>query len=167
MLFSDMSRSLTFLCILLCGILPEPAHGGSRIIQWSELDSIMHSPHDTTYILNFWATWCKPCVKEIPYFEEIGTEFKDQRIKIYLVSLDFSDQNEKVVIPFIERNSLKQEVLLLDDTDYDKWISKVDPGWQGAIPATLILNNSKKIHQFYQKEFSGSELRTTVKNALK
>jgi thiol-disulfide isomerase/thioredoxin len=138
-----------------------------EVIDRNTLESMMSVKNDTTYVMNFWATWCKPCVKEIPYFENINTTYSKRNCKVILVSLDFKSQLHSKLIPFIERHQIKSKVVLLDDTDYDSWIDKVDPNWDGAIPATLIFNNHKGLHKFYQQEFSETELNELINNIIK
>lgn len=107
---------------------------------------------ETTYIINFWATWCAPCIKELPYFEEIGAMYKKQNVKVILVSLDFPKQVEKSLIPFIKRKKLESLVIHLDDPDANSWIEKVDSNWPGAIPATIIYNKNNS--KFYEQSFT-------------
>ncbi|MBL0342117.1 MAG: TlpA family protein disulfide reductase [Bacteroidetes bacterium] len=130
----------------------------ARIIKWVELDQLMQSKNDTTYIINFWATWCAPCVKELPHFEKLAAENKNRKVKVILVSLDFKRQFEMRLIPFITENKILSEILLLDEPDYNQWIDKVDPSWNGSIPATLILDNKNKKRNFYEREFTYEEL---------
>ncbi|WP_291133328.1 TlpA family protein disulfide reductase [Flavobacterium sp. UBA7682] len=105
--------------------------------------------NDTVYVINFWATWCAPCIKELPYFEKLHTDNK--KIKVILVSLDSQKDLEKKLIPFVERKKITAEVLLLSDKDYNSWLSKIDKDWSGAIPATLIIQGKKRI--FAEREF--------------
>ncbi|HOD10450.1 MAG TPA: TlpA disulfide reductase family protein [Flavobacterium sp.] len=104
---------------------------------------------ENIYVINFWATWCAPCIKELPYFEKLNAENKN--VKVILVSLDSKKDLDKKLIPFIEKRKLKSKVLLLADKDYNSWLSKVDADWSGAIPATLLLNGKKK--QFAERDF--------------
>ena len=110
---------------------------------------------DTTYVVNFWATWCGPCVKELPYFEELNAKYQDKAFKQILVSLDSPRKINSKVIPFIEKRKLQSEVVLLADGKYNNWIDRVDPRWSGAIPITLIYKNDEKL--FYEKEFHSME----------
>ncbi len=106
---------------------------------------------DTTYVVNFWATWCGPCIKELPYFEELNALYSNQAFKQILVSLDDPKKLESKVIPFLTKNKIKSKVVLLADGKANNWIDKVDPSWSGAIPITLILKGDKKL--FFEKEF--------------
>jgi len=129
-----------------------------RIIKWGELEQLMQTKSDTTYIFNFWATWCAPCVKELPHFEKLASVNKDKKIKLILVSLDFKRQFESKLVPFITENKIQSEVLLLDEPDHNQWIDKVDPSWNGSIPATLIIDTKNKEKHFYEREFTYEEL---------
>ncbi|WP_432410023.1 TlpA disulfide reductase family protein [Rasiella sp. SM2506] len=119
---------------------------------------------ETTYVINFWATWCKPCIKELPYFEELNKNYKDKHVKVVLVSLDFPKQVEKQVIPFIKKHNLKSEIILLDDPDANTWIPKVSDMWSGAIPATLFVKGDKQ--KFFETSFTYTELETELKTIL-
>ena len=122
-----------------------------REVKWSALESLLNSNTDTTYIVNFWATWCGPCVEELPYFEQLSRNFANQKVRIVLVSMDFVKDKDKRVVPFVERMKLKNTVWLLNEPDANSWIDRVDPSWTGALPATLILNARQKKRAFYEK----------------
>lgn len=126
---------------------------------WLERDS------DSLYVVNFWATWCAPCVKEIPDFEKLYAKYKTDKVKLLFVSLDFPNQLETRVIPFIDRMDMKGQVVLLDDTRANRWIPLVDEDWTGAIPATLIYNQD--FREFYAREFTFDELEEIVLPLLK
>ncbi|MDX2171761.1 MAG: TlpA disulfide reductase family protein [Bacteroidota bacterium] len=95
---------------------------------------------DTTYVVNFWATWCKPCVQELPAFDSLFTLTKNSSIKIILVSLDFKEDIETKVNTFLMNKNMKSEVVLLDEINGNDYINKISEKWSGAIPATLIKN---------------------------
>lgn len=114
-------------------------------------------------VVNFWATWCKPCVKELPAFEQLGAEYEDQ-VEVILVSLDFPEHIDKAVIPFIKEHQLKSQVVLLDDADANTWIPKVSSKWSGAIPATLIVKDGNRY--FFEQSFTYEELENEIKPLL-
>jgi peroxiredoxin len=96
-------------------------------------------------------------VEELPYFDMLQNRAKADKLRIMLVSLDFKSQWASKVIPFIRKNNLQSDVLLLDETDANSYIDKVSKDWSGAIPATLIVNSSKNIRQFFEKKFDSFE----------
>jgi len=138
-----------------------------QIIKWSTLQEILDNKVDSTFVVNFWATWCKPCVTELPYFIETEKRMAEQLVKFYYISLDFKRDFSTRLLPFLQNENITSAVYLLDEPDYNSWINKVDSNWGGAIPATLIFNNSKGIHDFYEKEFAHGELEQTLKTYIK
>ena len=111
---------------------------------------------EKTYVVNFWATWCAPCVKELPFFEQLNSNYASKNLEVILVSLDFPKQIESKLIPFLKKRELQSEVVVLDDVDSNTWIPKVHEDWSGAIPATIIYNKRKRM--FYERSFNYEEL---------
>ena len=131
---------------------------------YNQLKPLLEKKDDKIYVINFWATWCAPCVKELPYFEKINQDYKDQNVTVLLVSLDFPKQVAKRLIPFINKNKLQSKVILLDDINEDVWIKKIDSTWSGAIPVTLIYNKNKR--KFYKQSFDFITLENELKTFL-
>lgn len=124
--------------------LPFPVY-----VKFSEFEPALRHKNDTTYVINFWATWCKPCVVELPFFEQLHASFKNKPVKVILVSLDFPRQIKSNLIPFVKERNLQSSIAVLIDMDYNSWIDKVSEEWDGAIPFTLIYNSK------YRKSFLG------------
>ena len=139
-------------------ILPKTESSAIVEVKWSALEKLLNSNTDTTYIVNFWATWCGPCVEELPYFEQLNRNFAGQKVKVVLVSMDFVKDKDKRLVPFVERMKLKNTVWLLNEPDANSWIDRVDPSWTGALPATLILNAQLKKRAFYEKPLNYESL---------
>lgn len=119
--------------------------------KFDDLEKAMIKENDTLYVVNFWATWCAPCIKELPYFEAFNNENLDKKIKVILVSLDFNKQVDSNLKPFLKKKNYKTEVVFLKDKDYNSWLSKVDADWSGAIPATWLIKGKKR--QFVERDF--------------
>ncbi|MFC2100469.1 TlpA disulfide reductase family protein [Bacteroidota bacterium] len=114
-------------------------------VSFDEFEPWLHRTDETIYVINFWATWCKPCIEELPAFEEINKTYRNKNIKVLLVSLDFPGQMDSSLIPFIEKHQISSDVILLDDPNSNDWINKVNPDWTGAIPATIIYYKDERI----------------------
>lgn len=121
--------------------------------------------NDTTYVVNFWATWCVPCIEELPHFEKLNASYKDKKVKVLLVSLDMPQKVTSNLLSFIKKNNLQSEVVYLNDPDANVWISKVDSLWSGALPATLIYKGKKR--KFYEQSFTYETIEREVQSFLK
>lgn len=132
------------------------------VVKFDELVHRIGADSGTAYVINFWATWCSPCVKELPHFDRVSREFKT--VRVYLVSLDFKSHLESKVRPFIREKNIRSPALLLDETDANSYIDRVSPQWSGAIPATLIVHPQKRKRQFFEREFTYDELVETIRS---
>ncbi|MBK7429628.1 MAG: TlpA family protein disulfide reductase [Bacteroidetes bacterium] len=115
-------------------------------------------------VVNFWASWCKPCIVELPYFEKINSEIGSNNFKVCLVNLDFNSKFRGAATDFIKNKKIKSKVVHINDTDPNEWINKVDSSWSGAIPATLIYVNGQKVF-FKEGEMSYEELKAEILKA--
>ncbi len=154
-------KVLTVMLVAMVYALPTRAQQ-VEIIKYPQLLQMIDGDRDEDIIIyNFWATWCAPCVKEMPYFEKID---KEEGVQVRFISLDDVEKLENRVIPFLNKKNIQAKVFLLDETDYNAFIDKVDKRWSGAIPATVIVNNKLNTKEFYEKEFHEGELEKVVYN---
>ena len=128
-------------------------------LNYTELKPLLNQEGDKIYVVNFWATWCAPCIKELPYFEVLNQR---EDVEVLLVSLDFPKHKESRLLPFIKKNKLQSKVVLLNDADENYWINDIHPNWSGAIPATIVYNNDKR--DFYERSFTQNELLNLVES---
>jgi thiol-disulfide isomerase/thioredoxin len=131
-----------------------------RTVNFSQLEPLLNYSNDTLYMLNFWATWCAPCVEELPVIEQVREKYNGYKLKIILVSLDFPSQLNSRLVPFLISNQIHSEVFLLDDPDQNSWINKVDPNWSGEIPFTLIYRDT--LRESYPQSFYFQELDSII-----
>ena len=136
-----------------------------RIVDFETFETLLHKKNDTVYVINFWATWCVPCMKELPEFEKLNENYADENFKMILVSLDFKSTIESQLMPFIAKKDIRTDVLLLHEPDANAWIDKVDQSWTGAIPATVIYKNN--FRKFHEGSYTYSELEQIIKPLLK
>lgn len=148
------------LVVLLGGTVYPSRAQQVKVVKFDALQKILESNKDEIHIINFWATWCAPCVKELPLLEKLNAEGLE-KVKITLISLDYADKVDNVNA-FITRKNIKSSVLLLDDVDYNSWIDKVEKQWSGAIPATLIINFRTNKRKFLERELKEGELEKLI-----
>ena len=135
-----------------------------EIHDFNGLEQYLTRNDDKTYVVNFWATWCAPCIKELPHFEELNANYKTKDVEVILVSLDFPHQYDSKLKPYIKEHDLKSKIVVLDDVDMNTWIPKVDKNWDGAIPITIIYNKDKR--EFYDQTFTYDILEKELKQFL-
>ncbi len=134
------------------------------VYNYDGLAPLLNRNDDKTYIVNFWATWCKPCLEEMPYFQKTYEEQKANNVELILVSLDMPSMWEKRLVPYVEEKELKGQVVILDDPKMNDWIPKISENWGGGIPATLIYNKDSR--NFYEQGFTYEELNEELKKFI-
>lgn len=148
--------ALTLLCVISCKLQAQDI----GLLTTEQLNKRLVSGKDTVYMVNLWATWCVPCLKELPSFEKLKQTYDKAPLKILLLSLDFKSKLETEVKPFLRKMKLKNEVFLLNEKDQQAYIEKIDKNWSGTLPATLVINTAKKHRQLFPKELTYAELIT-------
>ena len=155
------SHSLKVLIVLACLLLAKKTIAQqATIVKFDALEKILSTKSEQIQVINFWATWCAPCIKELPLLEKLNRQ-NDLNAKITLINLDYADRLDKVNA-FMARKNIQSEVLLLDEIDYNSWIDKVDKTWSGAIPATLVINPKTGQRKFVEKELKEGELEELI-----
>ena len=122
--------------------------------------------NDTLYVVNLWATWCKPCVEELPYFQKAAQTFSQQPVKIILASQDMKSKTAQVT-EFLKKNNYTSETFVLSAGNPNVWINKIEPKWSGTIPVTLLYRNGKKIY-FHEGDYpDGDALKKIIQSKLR
>jgi thiol-disulfide isomerase/thioredoxin len=152
----------------------KPVSGGTsqhdysvKIVRFADLEAVMKQNDDKLYVVNFWATWCRPCVLELPEFIEVNDAYRNHpHFKMILVSLDMAKEAEATVRAFLEKRKMDVDVYLLDDNKrMNEWIPAIDKNWSGAIPATVFYRNGEKV-EFIENKMQKSELEQLIKKYL-
>lgn len=160
-------KQFLFNILFIVLLVPGSVSGQEQVQMVTQFDSISYlfePDAEKVQIVNFWATWCAPCVRELPYIEALHDEYDDEEIKVTLVSLDLKRDREKKVIPFLTKNEIQSDVLMLLDSKMNTWIDQVDPNWSGAIPLTCIVG--KENYECYEQEFHSVDEIITLINKL-
>jgi len=160
-----MKKLLYFFGLLLCCGFSLNAQD-IPFIKSDQVTAWKNDSSQTVYVLNFWATWCAPCVAELPDFEKLNQTYSDKGVRVILVSTDFRRDVDKRLKPFVERKKLECQVAFMDERTPNNWIDLVSPEWSGAIPATLIVSKGRGFEQFFEKQMHYEELEEAVKAAL-
>ncbi|MEJ7586473.1 MAG: redoxin domain-containing protein [Ferruginibacter sp.] len=121
---------------------------------------------DSVYVINFWATYCKPCVAEIPYLQRITGKYASQKVKLLLVSLDLPAFYPLIIQRFAKKNNFTAGVVWLNETDAGVFCPVIDKDWSGSIPATIFVNAATGYKKFIKSAMSESQFELELKKAI-
>ena len=147
---------ISIICLLLAGGLAVHAQG-VQLMKIEDLHQKISAKGEQVQVINFWATWCAPCVKELPLFEKLQAERADVSVSLVSIDLDL-DPNPEKVYRFVERKKIQSSVYLLQAANPNSWIDSIDATWSGAIPATLIVNSRTGKRTFVERALQEGEL---------
>lgn len=162
--FLRMVKKIIFLVVLLAFL----GTARSQSIPKWKIEDVVKSysgKNDTVYVVNFWATFCKPCIAEIPDFIRIVEKYKTQKVKLLLVSLDLPSYYPARIAAFAKKNNYRTNIVWLNETNADHFCPAIDAKWSGAIPSTLIVNNSTGYRKFVEDQVSAEDFERYVKEA--
>lgn len=163
--FASMNRLIILLAILFC----LPAGMQAQGIPAYSADKLMAraSNKDTTYIINFWATWCAPCVAELPQFTALQKRYEGQNVKVLLVSFDFPDAYPQKLQAYVAKKKLSPEVVWFSETNANEFIPKIDNSWSGTLPGTMIIAARSKYRLFLERPVTAEEIQVLIDQARK
>ena len=163
--FLRMIKRLLFLPVFFSFAL---VCSSQSIPKWKIEDVVrsFSAKNDTVYVVNFWATFCKPCIAEIPDFIKIVEKYKTQKVKLLLVSLDLPAYYPARVAAFAKKNKYKTNIVWLNETDADHFCPMIDNKWSGAIPSTIIVNNKTGYRKFVEDQISPADFEAALKAAI-
>jgi thiol-disulfide isomerase/thioredoxin len=153
-----------FVYFLLCplGLIAQDV----KVLNFGQLEEHLSKNSNKLLVVNFWATWCGPCIKELKHFQRLDQEYREKNLKVILVSIDYPEKLETALKPFLRKNKITAETLLLDEANANKWINRVSEKWEGSIPATLVITQGNKERSFFEREFTYEELQKTIEPYL-
>lgn len=142
-----------------------PAQSRVQKIKVTELqDYIAKSDHPL--IINFWATFCVPCNKEIPYFQSTVARYRDQGVELILVSLDLPDYYPVKIGDFAQKQGYTSKLLWLNETNADYFCPRVDPHWSGGIPCSLFIDNKTHYRRFFDRQLTEPQVSLEIKKMI-
>lgn len=155
-------KKLILILITYCLLLTTIQAQDIKVVKIETLKKEYIKPNDTTYIINFFATWCGPCIQEMPVINKFYQSTKDKKIQLIFVSLDGGIAPAKLT-KFIKKQKMEAPVFILNESSDFSWLSYIDQRWQGGIPATMVVNSEKKVKAFFETPMENGQLEFYLK----
>ncbi len=157
-----MKKILTGVALFIC------IHSNAQIPIWkiTDFEKYIATHSGKVLVFNFWATFCKPCIAEIPAMIRAVDSLQSVNAELILVSVDVASNYPNRLNAFVQQRNWKTNITWLDETDADYFCPKVDSSWGGSIPATLIINTRNGYRAFFEEEFTAEKLRKAILKAL-
>jgi thiol-disulfide isomerase/thioredoxin len=121
---------------------------------------------DKPTVINFWATFCKPCIAEIPHFQKLVKQYEKEGVQLLLVSLDMQEMYPEKIKIFADKFKFTAPIVFLDETNADIFCPKVDKKWSGAIPASIFINNKTGYRKFFEAEMSEEKFESELNSLI-
>ncbi|HEQ60146.1 MAG TPA: redoxin domain-containing protein, partial [Firmicutes bacterium] len=113
-------------------------------------------------VLNVWATWCKPCLEEMPELVRFFREYRSKGVRFLSVSADHPDTLDDRVRPYVEQQSIPFAVFVVGGESPDELVQAIDPRWQGSLPATFVFDASGARRQAWYEPIQYADLSGAV-----
>jgi thiol-disulfide isomerase/thioredoxin len=156
---------IVLLLLMLAGLSPAPRQTTIRKIKITDLESLI-AQSDHPLIINFWATFCVPCVKEIPYFQSTVANYRADGVELVLVSLDLPDYYPVRIASFAQGHGFTSRIVWLNETNADYFCPKVDARWTGGIPSSLFIDNKSHYRRFFDRQLTEPQVDLEIKHML-
>lgn len=146
-----MNRPLYYIILLL---LVLPARNGQaqqavvEEVTIGQFQQILQESDAALTVVNFWATWCAPCIEEFPYFIQLGKDLADQQVAVFFVSMDFEDE-KPAVEAFLAEQGYSDLSYLRVGKDHE-FITTIHDEWTGVLPATFLYRQNGSLADFWQ-----------------
>jgi thiol-disulfide isomerase/thioredoxin len=119
---------------------PGPKGGAPTVgtLKPADFGKFKDSAKGKVLVLNFWATWCGPCVAEFPELVALDAKYRDKGVKFVGITADDPDDVQPKVIPFIKKHQVKFDIIRQDTDDPEQMMNQVTKDWNGVIPVTVV-----------------------------
>jgi thiol-disulfide isomerase/thioredoxin len=116
-----------------------------RAISAAEFDSLLSDARGEVVLVNLWATWCAPCLREIPELMRLRENYQDKGFRLIAVAMDDPADLETHVRPFREQRFPQWETLQRAEFDMDRFVSVIDPAWNEVLPTSYLIDRTGKV----------------------
>lgn len=118
-------------------------------------------------VLNFWATWCGPCVAEFPELVALDAKYRDKGVKLVGITADDPEDVQPKVVPFMKKHKVQFDIIRQDTDDPQEMMDQVIKNWNGVIPITVVFDKQGNLAYTRFGIFDRDLLIAEIEKALK
>lgn len=138
--------------------------GNFEKINSDQMSALLASDTAAVKVVNVWATWCAPCVREFPPFLSLKQKMEHESVEMIFVSADFASERDSA-IRFLASQGVDFKTYWMRG-DTNEFINNLSESWSGALPATFVFNRRHELVYFYQGEVDFSLLENKINQSL-
>ncbi len=127
-----------------------------------KIETLLSERKQGLTIINLWATWCPPCVAELPHFGNIYKQYSDKDVRLYLINIEGKQAKDSVLKPFLQKNPLPCHVYLLEDGGPEELEKVLKTELSGALPITIIYNSDGKIVKKFEDSITENDIKSVL-----
>jgi beta-lactamase regulating signal transducer with metallopeptidase domain/thiol-disulfide isomerase/thioredoxin len=137
------------------------------LLKPADFSRLKNEARGKVLVVNFWATWCPPCLEELPAFVRLDQEYRARGVQVVAISTDEKSQLKSTVIPFLKKQKAQFPAFLVEAATPQELIDVVDKNWSGNLPATFVFDKAGNIVLAKYGVIQQAELVEKVVGALK
>jgi thiol-disulfide isomerase/thioredoxin len=111
-----------------------------RLVNANEIKDLVYQQSGRVVLLNFWATWCPPCLVEFPEIVAFEKAYRARGLAVISVSGDSPKRVDSDLLPFLEKHPSDFPVYVMNTDDVEAFMHRIDPEWNGTLPATFFID---------------------------
>jgi len=116
-------------------------------------------------LINFWATYCAPCIEEFPMIVDLSKQYKDKDLKVYFVSADWLDREDEV-INFLKEAGVEGLSFIKEEGNDNNFINAISREWSGALPFTIVYNKNGDLSDYWEMKKNKDRFESAIIKAL-
>ena len=132
------------------------------------IEKVRTSAKGRVLVMNFWATWCKPCMQEFPDLVKLQQTYTEKGVDVVFISIDDDDaKTKRKVISFLKKMNVSSQTYIKRRGNDEAFINAVNPQWSGALPTTLVYKRNGELAALKSEELNYAELQRLITPLLK
>jgi thiol-disulfide isomerase/thioredoxin len=157
-----VTRRIAILSLICAGLVQA---ADLQLIDEAGFQRLLASSKGKVLVVNFWATWCAPCRKEMPELVALTSRYRSRGLQFVTIAIDEESDAAKAA-EFVAKTKVPQPAYIKRFQNDEKFISMVDSRWSGGLPFTVVYDRAGKKVRVFPGEVDLKELEQVIQKTL-